>query len=231
MLDYVQLQADVAGALLSDPGLSLVNVVQYRKLRALSEVDASAIYAVPRSGKAGAGVLVEMPTLEVPAPNLPGPSGQLVVSCAVIEEPNLNMEASSGTLLAAEEVAQMVLDILHGLVIEGTGSLYADRSAIKPAEEFQGLVAYRVSLRLMSLRPQSDRVATPTITENGLNVTMACGTAGADMYYTQDGSFPGPGNSAAVKYTQTFAVTGAVLRWAAFKAGMVGSHVGEATAP
>ena len=228
MVNLVQMQADGAGALLSDGRLGSVNVVQYRKLRAQSEVDASAIYAVPRNGKAGAGVLMEMPTLVVPKPNLPGPSGQFVVTCVALEEPNMNMEPTTGTLVSAEDIAQIVLEILHGLVIEGVGALYADERPIVPADEFAGLVGYRITLRLASLRPQTERVATPTIVEQGLQVTFACATAGAAIYYTMDGSFPGPGNPEALRYASSFTMTGAVLRWAAYLAGMVGSNVGEA---
>ena len=228
MNDIVQLQSDVGEALLSHEGLASVNVVQYRKLRVQSEVDLGAIYAVGRNGKSGCGVLVEMPTFEVSHPNLPGPSAELVITCAVLEEPNLNLEPTGGTGLSAEDVAQRVLDSLHGLDLEGTGALYADKRAIQPAEEFQGLVAYRVALRLRSLRPQTARVATPTIVEAGLNVTLTCATAGAAIYYTMEGSFPGPSNAGAVLYAESFTMTGAVLRWAAYKSGMVGSNVGEA---
>lgn len=231
MIDLVQLQSDVTMALLSDARLAAINVVQYRKLRQQSEVDASAIYAVPRKGEqAGSGVLVEMPTMRVTEPNLPGPSGQFLVTCVAVEEPNLNLTPVTGTQVQAEDVAQMVLECLHGLLIEGLGSLYADDRPITPTDEFQGLVAYRISLRLrLTSNPkQIDRVAIPTIQEAGLQVTLACATAGADIYYTEDGTFPGPGNAAAVKYANTFAMTGTVLRWAAYKAGMVGSNVGEA---
>ena len=228
MINLVQMQADAAGALLSDDRLSAVNVVQYRKLRAQSEVDASAIYAVPRNGRAGAGLLVEMPTLVVPKPNLPGPSGQFVVTLVALEEPNMNQEPTLGTMVAAEDIAQIVLEILHGLVIEGVGALYADERPIVPADEFPGLVGYRITLRLATLRPQMERVATPSIAEDALNVTLACTTAEAAIYYTQDGSFPGPGNEAALIYANTFAMSGTVLRWAGYLDGMVGSNVGEA---
>ncbi len=230
MIDLVQLQEDVTMALLSDSRLAAVNVIQYRKLRQQSEVDASAIYAKPRQGaQAGAGVLVEMPTMQVTEPNLPGPSGQFLVTCVVMEEPNQNMTAEAGTQIEAENIAQMVLECLHGLMFEGLGSLYSDDRPITPTEEWEGLVAYRVSLRLRltSDPKQIERVPVPTIQEQALQVTLKA-VAGADIYYTTDGSFPGPGNPDATKYQNPFAMQGAVLRWAAYKAGMVGSNVGEA---
>jgi hypothetical protein len=231
MLNFVQLQEDVLGSLLSAPGLGNVNAASYRKLRLQSEVDWSGIWMTPRNGKSGCGVLVEMPSFEVPSPNLPGPCAELVVNCAVMEEPNINMEPSGGTLLSAEEVAQLVLDTLHGLVIEGIGALYADRKAIVDAPEFEGLVAYRVVLRLMMQRPPTERVAEVAVAENGLEVTLSCATAGAEIYYTEDGTFPGESNGAAVKYAGPFTLTGTVLRVAAFKAGMVQSNVGQLTVP
>lgn len=231
MTNLVQLQDDVTQALLSNEALVNVNIINYRKLRLQSEVDLSALWLTPRNGRAGAGIMVEMPTFEVARPNLPGPEGELVIGCACVEEPNLNFEPASGTLLSAEELAQICLDILHGYLIEGAGGLYAEKTAIRPMEEFPGMVAYRASVRMRQPREQTVRVAIPTITEEELHIELACATEAAEIYYTQDGTFPGPSNPGAVKYEEAFDMTGEVLRWAAYKSGLTGSHVGQARNP
>ncbi|MDE2099110.1 MAG: chitobiase/beta-hexosaminidase C-terminal domain-containing protein [Patescibacteria group bacterium] len=230
MLDFVQLQNDVTNALLCAENLETVQVAQYRKLRMQSVIDLSSIWMNPRNGKVGCGLLVEMPTFDVTAPNLPGPEGDLGLTVVVLEEPNINMEPTSGSQIAAEEAAQWVLDTLHGLLIDGVGALYADRNAIREASEFTGVVAYRVAFRVKALRPQTGRVATPTITETNLEVTFTCNTPGATIYYTTDGSFPGPSNPAAIQFDgNLFTFSGSALRWAAYAPGLVGSNVGQAT--
>ena len=69
-------------------------------------------------------------------------------------------------------------------------------------------------------------------TEASLTVTFAAPASDpdAEIYYTTDGSFPGPGNSAAVLYSAPFAVASStVVRWAAYASGKLGSSTGMAT--
>lgn len=230
MTNYVQLQEDLTFALLSAASLANINVVQYRKLRLQGQIDLSAIYQIVRNGRSGCGILVEMPSFEVAHPNLLGPEGDLVMTFAVIEEPNLNFEPTGGTLLSAEDVAQTVLDELHGYFIAGLTSLYADKTAVRSADEFQGLVAYRVQFRMRQVRAQTPRVATPSITNVGNVITLACATPGADIYYTLDGTFPGQPNPGAVKYLNPFPMgLGLTLRVAAWAQNFTGSFVTQAT--
>jgi hypothetical protein len=226
MNSFVQLQYDLEQMLLSADALTNTNVVAYRKLRLQSEIDWSSIWTNPRNGRAGCGVLVEMPAFEVQSPNVQGPIGDLVLSCAVIEEPNLNYEPTGGTLLSAEQVCQIILDQAHQWAVVGSGVLYADVRAIADAPEFQGLLAYRVRLKLKQSRVQTQRVALPTVSESALTVTLACATPGAAIYYTQDGSFPGPSNPGATQYQAPFQQTGQTLRYCAFCLGFVQSAVG-----
>jgi hypothetical protein len=88
--DFVELQEHLYYGLLSESLLSNINVVLYRKLRLGSEINLDAIWQTPRNGKAGCGILVEMPALRVLHPNVSGPPGSLEISCAVLEEPNSN---------------------------------------------------------------------------------------------------------------------------------------------
>lgn len=246
--DLVRIQEDLAQGLLSEPALACIHIVPYRKLRLRSEVEWSAVYTTPRQGRAGCGVVVEMPSFEVPHPGVPGPVGNLVLSCVVVEEPNLNCDPAAGTRLSAETVAQFILDSSHQWEIGGVGVMSAVKEAIRglwrtedvrgmvgqgslrevvwDAQRYHGLVAYRVKLQMQAAGVPLPRVATPAAQAGGLEVTLTCATAGAEIYYTLDAGFPGPGNGAAVKYQAPFTLTGAGLRYAAYKPGWVRSHVG-----
>lgn len=232
MINFVQLQDDVTLALESAERLASINIVQYRKLRLQSEIDWSSIWQTVRNGRSGGGLLVEMPTFEAPHPNLPGPDRDLTVSVVGIEEPNLNFSPATGTLLSCEEFTQIALEELHQLLIEGLGGLYAAKTAFREAPEFQGVVAYRASLFMRGPQAPLARVALPTIIEAGLNVTLATTTAGATIFYTLDGTFPGPANPGAMQYLGAFdMVSGQTVRWAAYLTGLMGSHIGQAVAP
>ncbi len=230
MTNFVQLQEFLTQSLLANAALENVNIKSWRKLRLESEVDLSTLWLTPRNGRSGAGILVEMPEFTVPHPNLPGPEALLNCPIAILEEPNINLTPGIGTMLSAEEIAQLILEILHDYQLEGFSTLYAKGNAIVPADEFQGVVAYRVTVQLRLPREQTARVATPTATEAGGNITLACATADAEIYFTLDDSFPGSGNPVATRYTDTFAAeVGQVLRCAAYKPGAPGSHVSKQT--
>jgi hypothetical protein len=250
MNDFVQLQEDLAQGLLSEEALQPINIVQYRKLRLQSEIEWSAIYTTPRNGRAGCGVVVEMPTFEVLHPNVAGPVGNLVMSCVVLEEPTLNFEAATGTYMSAEEVSKFIVDSSHQWELGGSGVMSAVREAIRglwrtedlhsvvgqsslrdaiwDAQRFQGLVAYRVKLQLQAAGVPLPRVAMPALLEGGSQTTLTCATNGAEIFFTTDGGFPGPSNPSAAKYTAPFPGTGGILRYAAYKSGMIRSNVGRA---
>lgn len=225
MTDYLQLQADLHYAALSNSALDNVNVKLWRKLRLESEVDLSALWLSPRNGRSGLGVVMELPEFDVQHPNLPGPEAFLLLSFLVLEEPNLNFTPTLGTLISAEQAAQTLLEIFHDFQVEGFGTLFAAPKAIASVEDYPGIVGYRVTFRARVPRDQAARVATPVLSEAAGSLTMTCATAGAQIYFTTDGSFPGAGNSAAQLYSAALTVTaGDVIRAAAYLSGSPGSH-------
>lgn len=232
MTDYVQLQEDLYHLLLSAGTLADINVVQHRRLRLAAELEISTLWQMPRNGKAGCGVLVNMPEVQVGHANLPGPEFVTTISFSVVEEPNLNF-APGGTQLSAEEVAQRVAELLHGYAGGNWGgALFAKGAVVTPDTDFpEGLLAYKVTLNLRLVRTQTARVATPTVSIDGENLTtLACATAGAAIYYTLDGSFPGSGNPAATLYSAPFTPeVGQELRWAAYLSGLLPSEAVHAT--
>jgi hypothetical protein len=98
----------------------------------------------------------------------------------------------------------------------------AQRDAIHDTEEFgPGLIVYRVRWSLQEAAPQIPRVATPTASVAGGQVTLSCPTAGAQLYYGVR-QFPGPGNPYAVLYAGPFPAppAGSLLRAAAYAPNM-----------
>lgn len=235
MTDFVQLQNDLCSAAQALSAFSNLPVLQWRKLRLQAELDMSAIWLSGRNGRSGAGIVVEMPEFDVQHPNLPGPEAFLVLNFLVLEEPNSNFAPSTGTLLSAEQICQLLLEQFHDFQVEGFGTVFASGKVITTVEDFPGIVGYRVSFRARVPREQTARVQTPVLTEDAGSITMTCATAGAQIYYTvtpatgtppEAGSFPGPTNPDAKLYETPFtADVGDVIRAAAYLAGAPTSHV------
>nr|WP_246438234.1 chitobiase/beta-hexosaminidase C-terminal domain-containing protein [Prosthecobacter vanneervenii] len=70
------------------------------------------------------------------------------------------------------------------------------------------------------------KVSTPTVTQEGAAIALTCTTAGASIYYTLDGTFPGSGNAAASLYTAPISLESGIhqMRVCAQKDGMQASN-------
>lgn len=228
-LDYKRIQSDLAHLLLSDPELARVNIVARESLieneaRLPDQTLALEVlaYLIEREGRHGCGVIVERPELVNPA--------HLRVKFLVLEERNMNEDPQSGTLIAADFVAQRILEVAGlGFGIGGVGSLSPDEPCIVTADDFESLTGYRVNLNLDFTFTQTTRLACPSIDETALTITLTPPT-GADAWYTTDNSFPSSSNPAATLYTAPFAVaSGTTVRWRATQADYLPSSVATAT--
>jgi hypothetical protein len=228
--DFIQLQEDVAGVLLGDAWLGAVNIITRERLifegnRMPDEalMVETLAYLTERNGKRGCGVIVEKPRFAVTLPNVPGPQGQLVVSCLVIEDP-LENEGPTGTGQAADQVGQRILDVLHHWVLDGVGIFRAEGdNALSPATEWEPLRAYTARVVIDANRGQTPRVARVVAAGEGAAVTLSSGTVGCLIYYTLDGSFPAPGHG--TLYEGPVDATGMVLRAVGYMEGLVPSAV------
>lgn len=230
MSKLVQLQDDIFAKLLSEPLLAQINIVQERKQTLENETDATLIWTTLRNGRKGCGVLVEMPGISVKSPNLPGPEHFYSVNLVVMEEPTTNFGPQTGTLQDAESIAERVLQCLCHVTIEDVGSLYAAPTAIRPTNEFPGVLAYRVALQMRSLIDPTGKTPLPAIAEAAGTITLSPDAADDQIYYTVDDSFPGSGNATARVYDAPFTVdVGTVVRYAAYRANLFGSDVGRVT--
>ncbi len=231
-VDIEKLQTDVEAKLNSEDYYSTVPIFSERKLQISKEVDEKIIYLTAKGGKSGAGIVVMMPEIGVPFPNVSGPEWSVRLQVLVLEHPTFNLEAANGTLKSAEQIACNIMATLHQWAVDNLGTLYAMPAAIRPNTDFPGLVGYEVHFFCALPQTSVAQVTKPTISAAGLNVTITNVTSGATIYITEDLTFPGPGNPGAgvVVSGESFAVEGApaTLRWAAYKTGLLGSDVGYA---
>jgi len=121
--------------------------------------------------------------------------------------------------------------------IAGAVALYQDKDAFGPikglAETWPNCAGYRVVLRGRLAENMITKCQMPTISENpALTITLSV-SDGSSIYYTLDGSFPGPGNAGdsfggpAVKYAAPFVVAAnTTVRYASYQAGFIGSDTG-----
>jgi len=224
----LQIQNDVTARLaveLMDWGIT---VRSQRKMIVTNEVDEAQLVLTSTNGKSGAGVLVQMPTFENERPNVPGPIGYIQMKLTCKEVPELNMNASTGTLKSAEEIAGRVLQLLHLWAVTGIGTFFGGTIVKSPAED--GVVAYDASVRLNYVYDTLSKVAVPVISGTAPAITIA-GTG--SIYYTVDGeSFPGLDQANSFLYAAPFAATsGDLIRAAAYASGSCGSNIAEFTVP
>jgi hypothetical protein len=235
VIDLVQAQKDLTAILLSSEQLRSVNVFSYREKRIQQETDYRKFLVTPRNGRAGAMVQVLMPRGLGKNPNVTGPVIDWEFGIVCHEMPAINMVPDTGTLLSAEELAQIVMDVLHQEADDKLGVFSVTSKAMDDEKEyvFPGCVAYRVSLIIVGKSLQTTRCAPVQITVDSTAVTttscaagtcaLTCGTAGARIKYTLDGSFPAEddaNNPASTLYSGTFTLSsGDILRTAAYKTG------------
>lgn len=236
------IQPDIFFKLASEPALASVTVFKVREadiesklaetLGGLGLTGAAQVTQVPaaycRPGTGiGASIEVMMPMfVQAPDRNAPGPDVLLKILMRVKESHVENL-GPNGTKMTAETIAQTILGILQLWGSQNNLSLFAFDSPLAPNRDFLPLVCYDVAMFSKVYVGGTPGVATVTYAENApLQVTLACATAGALIYYTTDLSFPGSANPAAEQYTVPFTVPANTnIRAAAYLAGSYGSPV------
>jgi hypothetical protein len=224
--NFIQLQNDMAHALLSEPWFENINIVTRDKLlttEALARLPDKTlaaevlVYITPRNGRKGCGIIVGVPEWSTQSPNVTGPQGDIIIPFLVLEDAMLNESPTLGTLKPADQVAQKIMDLLHLDADDGTGTLAAVGAAISPARDWEPLRAFNVRLKITMKRQQTARVGPVTIAIDAGLATLTCPTVGAQIYWTLDGTFPGLSNSKATIYSSPFAVaSGDPLRAGAY---------------
>lgn len=185
-----------------------------------------------KAGKGGAAVTFLMPTGDTERPNVSGPQMRFIYTARVQEHPVLNF-GPKGTHKSAEEIALHTLQLLHLAMLNGGNCLAADPATLTPAE-LEGKITYDVRLFAQGGLAAPSKVAFPIIAPRSgaapQEVAITCGTPGAEIWYTVDGSYPSSRCPTARKYSGAFTLSSAcTLRAAADLAGYQQSDVAQVT--
>ena len=226
-------QDHLAAKLLSEPLLNSVCIVEQRK-QILLDVSARVNPVMGgRNSKVGVGILINLPSAD-PSPDADVPGAQMdaLIWLDILSKDDINLVVSNGANLPAEEVLTAVWLLLNQWLNQGLGSgnLFVD--GFDPIEDKRGAYGYRLQLRLRSAADQPAKVDAPTCVIAAGHATLTTQLAGSTIYYTLDGSFPGPGNNTASQYAAPVVVTsGQQLLTAAYKANYIGSDVWMTNVP
>lgn len=219
-------QDHLLAKLLSEPLLNSVAIVSFRKQITLDTASRTAPHLAGRNGKVGSGILINLPSADPTDDDLGGAQMIANVSLDILNKDDLALVLSNGSQLTAEDVVAIVWFLLHQWLHQGTGAGNWFVSGFDPIEDQRGAYGYRLILTVRFANDQPAKCANVIAVVAGGHATLTCATAASAVYYTLDGSFPGPGNSAAVLYAAPFAVSsGQTLLTAAYKASYIGSDV------
>lgn len=226
------IQEDCFARVTASADFATVGLILARKAVTEQEVQQRKGVLAGRGGKVGTCLIVEMPTVRVDAPNVPGPSTSVEQSFLVLEHPEIN-SGSTGSGISAEQLAIDCLQLFHHFIPYGiTQVLVAAPDAIVPDFTFKNLVGYRVTVATEIALRKRAKVQLPTISPKSgaapIELTLACGTSGATIYFTTDNSYPSSQNENATEYTEPFTLSAAAtVRVAAEKTDMQQSDVAE----
>lgn len=225
-----EVQADVAERMRADEVLGLVTIVTERSKDILGEISLALGVARSTAGSTGVCLVVMQIDGRAQSADIPFPVMEMDVVVRVMENPVLNTSGRSALTLARRVARVLWHYTPHALVAP-----FVPASAlISPAEDPLAPVAYDVAFSTREAGfSDEQRVQMPSISpSDGVapqTVTLACGTAGAEIWYTLDGSHPAPTNPAALLYSGAFQVSAAaLLRAGAHAAGHIASHISAA---
>lgn len=225
-------QDHLLAKLLSEPLLNSVAVVSFRKQVTLDIAKRVAPHLAGRNGKVGSGILINLPSADPTDDDLGGAQMVANIALDILNKDDMALVLSNGSGLTAEEVMAIVWFLLHQWLNQATGAGNWYCSGADPIEDQRGAYGYRLILTVRFANDEPAKCENVITSLAGGTATLTCGTAGAAIYYTLDGTFPGPGNNAAVLYAAPFAVTsGQTLLTAAFNADFIGSDVWATNIP
>jgi hypothetical protein len=228
-------QDHLLGKLLSEPLLNSVAIVSFRKQVLVDVAKRTAPHLAGRNGKVGSGILINLPAADPTDADIGGAQMTANLALDILNMDSVALAVSNGSGLAAEDVVVITWLILHQWLNQAVGSGNWFVSGFDPIEDQKGAYGYRLILTVRFAADEPAKCANVITAVNAGHATLTCATGGASIYYTLDGSFPGPGNAAASLYAAPFVVaSGTVILTAAYilnSQTVIGSDVWTFTAP
>lgn len=221
------LQEDIAERCRADEILGAFRVITERRADIASEVQTALGLVESSAGGQGLAIVVLQLVGDSEAGDLPHPFLRLEPAIRILEHPVLNQGA-----LKCIDVARRVARVFWHYQPMTLASAFVPGSPfIRPVADPLAPVAYEVVFECYESEISgSTKVVAPTIEGSSATVpttvTLTTSTAGAQIYYTLDGSHPHPGEASSIPYTGAFSLTYAArVRAAAYLSGSIASDV------
>ena len=229
-------QDDIVARLKNDPYFSAgIPILEQRLGITENDVEIAISTANNQNGLIGTVVIVLMPRLAGVDPNAPGPRYWVRYPIQVIDWPTVRRQAAGGSQVSAEEACDRIREIIHGMnCIRSQGQLQITFDKLEPVQVKDGQVSYIATFKRYGTdAPPVSCAAVGIAPASGtgpLTCTLSCATAGAAIYYTVDGTYPGSvfvaPKGTAVLYAGPFtAPQGSTVRAAAELSGFQQSNV------
>jgi len=211
-----------------------IPIVVYEEENVAREMERLQAVQTAKGGHRGAAVIV-MPTLADDLnPNIRFGPMTLYPSFQTLENLELNRDAK-GTGKSSRRIARRIRDTVKQYQLAGLiANLKPETPCIAALNVKQelgsGIKSHLVSFTCLEA-PMTGPAAVAQLTwaVNGGLMTLTCATAGAEIWFTVDGSSPLPGSvkagSTARLYAAPIASAGQVIRARAFVAGAIPSGV------
>lgn len=192
-----------------------------------------------RSGKRGVGVIVTQLVLDDDVQNVQFGPLTFRIAIQIVENVELNRDAN-GTRKAARQVGRRIRDVFKNTgILDLTKAILTEQDFMVPVpldEKVFGANLKCYQCNLVCLEGASDDVlsqaAMPQVTVNEqAQLSLSCATAGAEVWYTLDDSYPTPtrGNplSTAKLYNDRvpLPVGTTIVRAVAYLPGSIASNV------
>ena len=218
--------------LLSEPALQYVSIDSVRNQVKLNPEARVAPHLAARNGKTGAGILIGLPLADPVEHDVPGAQMEVKLPLEILVADDISLVISNGAGITAEEIVTLCWMLLHQLLNQALGSGNWFVSGFDPIEDKRGAYGYRLVLTVRFAEEQPAKVDAPVCVIAAGHATLTTQLAGATIYYTLDGSFPGSGNAAALVYaTPVVVASGQQLLTAAYKTNYLGSDIWQTIIP
>lgn len=225
------LQADLVAILGNAPALANAYIFTGSEKELATRLSkALGTKTVSDEGKRGLAIQVLPISVTDAETNLPGPPINLRCQMLVVENVRINRGAH-GTLKTSSQTALNILATLHHQNI-GPHALYAEKSPVAPEKIDDGFEAHLVTLYVRANGVQGPGKVSPVHPSEADDlITLTTATADAEIYFTTDGTYPEPANTAATLYTAPIedAAVGLTFRAAAYKSALNPSDCTEFT--